>query len=77
MSVPVCVLGSSVMVTVAGSPLLRWATRAGVAPTWGMAAWITAMASVLGAWVAAVAMLIDELASGRARRGPGGGGHGP
>jgi Zn-dependent protease with chaperone function len=64
MSLPVCVLGSSVVITVAGPPLLRRATRTGAAPVWGMAAWITAMASVLGAWVVAAGMLIDGLAEG-------------
>lgn len=62
MSLAVCVLAYSLVVMVIGPPLLARATRAGVAPVSGMAAWITAMASVLGSWVVAVGLLIDELA---------------
>lgn len=61
MSLAVCLLAYTLVVMVVGPPLLARATRAGVAPRLGMAAWITAMASVLGLWVAAVGLLGDEL----------------
>jgi Zn-dependent protease with chaperone function len=61
MSLAVCLLAYTLVVMVVGPPLLARATRAGVAPRLGMAAWIAAMAGVLGFWVAAVGLLGDEL----------------
>jgi Zn-dependent protease with chaperone function len=61
MSLAVCLLAYTLVAMVVGPPLLARATRAGVAPRLGMAAWITAISTVLGFWVAAVGLLGDEL----------------
>lgn len=65
MSLAVCLLAYSMVVMVLGPPLLTRVTRAGVAPRLGMAAWIGAVASVLGSWVLAVGLLGDEVVQTR------------
>ncbi len=50
------------LVIVAGPPLLRRLTRDAQAPRLGVAAWLTAIVTVLVSWVAALAVLIAELA---------------
>jgi Zn-dependent protease with chaperone function len=50
----------SFIVLVAGPPLLRRLTRSGTVPRFGVAAWLTAIASVLLTWIAAaVAVVVD------------------
>jgi beta-lactamase regulating signal transducer with metallopeptidase domain len=62
-SVAVCLLLYSLTTLVAGPPLLRELTRYGHAPRFGVAAWLTAIGSVLLTWLAAVGMIIVEVAS--------------
>jgi Zn-dependent protease with chaperone function len=60
MNVAVCLLLYSLVVVVAGPPLLRRLTRSGHVPRLGVAAWLMAIASVLTTWVAAaVAVVVD------------------
>ena len=60
MNVAACLLLYSLVVVVAGPPLLRHLTRGGADPRLGVAAWLTAIASVLMSWVAAaVAAAVD------------------
>jgi Zn-dependent protease with chaperone function len=60
-TVAACLLLYSLVVTVAGPPLLRRLTHSGHAPRLGVTAWLTAIASVLISWVAAAASLVAEL----------------
>ncbi|GAA3064427.1 hypothetical protein GCM10010464_31050 [Pseudonocardia yunnanensis] len=61
MSLAVCFLAYALAVMVIGPSLLVRATRSGIAPRLGMAAWIAAMGSVLGSWAAAAGLLGGEL----------------
>ncbi|MGH3677660.1 MAG: M56 family metallopeptidase [Mycobacterium sp.] len=61
MSIAACLLLYSVAVTVVGPPLLRRLTRGGHAPRFGVAAWLTAIGSVLISWVAAAALIIVDV----------------
>ncbi|HJT03614.1 MAG TPA: M56 family metallopeptidase [Pseudonocardiaceae bacterium] len=61
MSAAICLLAYSFAVAALGPPLLtRW-THAGVAPRFGVAAWLAAIGSVLAAWTLAAAFLVGEL----------------
>lgn len=62
MSTVVCLLGYSLAVLLAGPPVLRRLTAGGQAPRLGVAAWLTAIVSVLVSWVAAAVIVIVELA---------------
>jgi Zn-dependent protease with chaperone function len=61
MSLAVCLLGYSIVVTVLGPPLLSSLTRVGAAPRLGVAAWLAMMGSVLAAWVAAPVLFVAQL----------------
>lgn len=61
MSLAVCLLAYSLLVLTSGPALLARATRPGVAPQYGMAAWLVAMLTVLGSWGMAVLAVGDEL----------------
>lgn len=61
MSLAVCLLAYSMVVTVLGPPLLASLTRAGGVPRLGVAAWLAMMASVLAAWVAAATLFVAQL----------------
>ncbi|MGH3434777.1 MAG: hypothetical protein ACRDQB_18285, partial [Thermocrispum sp.] len=61
MTVAICLLLSSFVVTVFGPGLLRRLTRSGAAPRWGVAAWLLAMGSVAASWVAAVAAVAVDV----------------
>lgn len=61
MSLAVCLLAYSMVVTVLGPPLLASLTRAGAAPRLGVAAWLAIMGSVLAAWVAAAVLFVAQL----------------
>lgn len=70
MSVAACLLAYSVAVLVLGPPLLRSLTRSGFAPRLEVAAWLTAIGSVLLAWLAALTLSIAQaIRSGDQRRG--------
>ena len=62
MSVASCLLLYSFAVIVAGPPLLRRLTRSGHAPRIGVAAWLTAIGSVLFTWIAAAVMTVVDAA---------------
>jgi Zn-dependent protease with chaperone function len=62
MSLAVCLLAYSLVVLILAPPLLRRVGHAGAVPRLGIAAWIAAMTSVLGAWLAVVVLLSVELA---------------
>ncbi|MGE2815406.1 M56 family metallopeptidase [Mycobacterium heidelbergense] len=62
MSTAVCLLLYSFSVLVAGPPLLRALTRHGDAPRFGVAAWLTAIGTVLLTWLAAAVIVIFEVA---------------
>jgi Zn-dependent protease with chaperone function len=62
-SVAVCLLLYSLTTLVAGPPLLRELTRHGHAPRFGVAAWLAAIASVLLSWLAAVGLILAEVAA--------------
>lgn len=66
MSAPVigvagCLLLYSLTMLVAGPPLLRELTQRGHAPRFGVAAWLTAIGTVLLIWLAAAATIIVEV----------------
>jgi Zn-dependent protease with chaperone function len=61
MSLAVCLLAYSMVVTVLGPSLLASLTRAGAAPRLGVAAWLAMMGSVLAAWVAAAVLFVAQL----------------
>ena len=60
MSVASCLLLYSAIVIVLGPRLLSRLTRSGASPRWGVAVWLAAMGSVLGAWVVAAVFLAGE-----------------
>ena len=62
MSIAVCLLLYSLAVLVAGPPLLRALTRYGHAPRFGVAAWLTAIGTVVLTWLVAAGILIVEVA---------------
>jgi Zn-dependent protease with chaperone function len=62
-SIAVCLLLYSLAVLVAGPPLLRALTRYGHAPRFGVAAWLTAIGTVVLIWLAAAAIVIIDSAS--------------
>ena len=61
MSVAVCLLLYSLAMIVAGPPLLRWLTRDGHSPRLGVAAWLSAIGSVLISWLAAAALVVYDV----------------
>jgi Zn-dependent protease with chaperone function len=61
MSLAVCLLAYSMVVTVLGPPLLSSVTRPGAAPRLGVAAWLVMTGSVLAAWVAAAVLFVTQL----------------
>jgi beta-lactamase regulating signal transducer with metallopeptidase domain len=62
-SVAACLILYSAVVVVVGPPLLRALTRGGHAPRCGVAAWLTAITSVLLSWLtAAVLLVLDAIA---------------
>jgi Zn-dependent protease with chaperone function len=64
MSVAVCLLAYSLVITVLGSPLLRATTHGGAIPRLGIAGWLVAMSSVLGSWLLAVVLFTLDLVRG-------------
>jgi Zn-dependent protease with chaperone function len=62
LSIAFCLLFYSLAVVVLGPPLLARLTRTGHAPRLGVAAWLTAIGSVLLTWVAAAVLVIVEAA---------------
>jgi beta-lactamase regulating signal transducer with metallopeptidase domain len=61
-TVAVCLLLYSLVVLMAGPPVLRRLTQTGDAPQLGVAAWVTAIGSVLLSWVAAMVLALADLA---------------
>jgi Zn-dependent protease with chaperone function len=61
-SIASCLLLYSLTVIVAGPPLLRRLTNGGHAPRLGVAAWLTAIGSVLLTWAAAAVLVMIEVA---------------
>jgi Zn-dependent protease with chaperone function len=61
MNIAVGLLVYSLAVLLAGPPVLRALTANGHVPRLGVAAWVTAIASVVASWLAAVAILIFEV----------------
>lgn len=61
MTVAACLLLYSLLVIVVGPRLLRRLTRTAQIPRLGVAAWLTAIATVLISWVAAVVALVVQL----------------
>lgn len=64
MSVAALLLLYSLAVTVLGPPLLRRVTHTGLAPRFGVLAWLTAIGSVLLSWAAATAFFVIDVAHG-------------
>lgn len=62
MSIAVCLLLYSLAVLVAGPPLLHALTRHGHAPRFGIAAWLTAIGTVVLTWLAVAGIVIVEVA---------------
>ena len=62
MNAAVGLLLYSLVVVVAGPPLLRRLTRSGQVPRLGVAAWLSAIASVLIMWFAAAVVLAVDVA---------------
>lgn len=62
MSIAICLLLYSVVVLVAGPPLLRALTRHGHAPRFGVAAWLIAIGTVVLIWVAVAGIVVIEVA---------------
>lgn len=61
MIIAACLLLYSALVIVAGPPLLRRMTRGADSPRLGVAAWLTAIATVLISWLAAVIAVVVQL----------------
>ena len=61
MNIAVGLLVYSLAVLLAGPSVLRALTANGHVPRLGVAAWVTAIASVVASWLAAVAFLIFEV----------------
>jgi len=61
-SVAVCLLLYSLAVLVAGPPLLRALTRYGHAPRFGVAAWLTAIGTVVLIWFVVAGIVVIEVA---------------
>ena len=61
MNIAVGLLVYSLAVLLAGPPVLRALTANGYVPRLGVAAWVTAIASVVASWLAAVAFLVFEV----------------
>lgn len=61
MTVAICLLLYSLVITVFAPRLLVRLTRAGVAPRLGIAAWLMAAGTVLASWAAATVVLAVEL----------------
>ncbi|BBX88136.1 M56 family metallopeptidase [Mycolicibacterium mucogenicum] len=61
MSTVVCLLGYSLVVLVLGPPVLRRLTASGPAPRLGVAAWLSAIVSVLATWAATTAIIAAQL----------------
>lgn len=61
MTVAICLLLYSLVITVFAPRLLVRLTRAGVAPRLGIVAWLTAAGTVLASWAAATVTLSAEL----------------
>jgi hypothetical protein len=57
-----CLLLYSLAVLVAGPPLLRALTRYGHAPRFGVAAWLTAIGTVVLTWLVAAGIVLIEVA---------------
>jgi beta-lactamase regulating signal transducer with metallopeptidase domain len=60
-SVAACLLLYSMVVLVVGPPVLRRLTQTGYAPRLGVAAWMTAIGSVLVSWAAATLFALADL----------------
>jgi len=61
MSIAVCLVLYSLAVAIVGPPLLRRLTRDGLLPRLGVAAWLSAIGSVLITWLAVAGLLIFEV----------------
>lgn len=61
MSIAACLLLYSLAVLLVGPPILRGLTRSGYSPRLGVAAWMTAIGSVLVSWVAATTFTLADL----------------
>lgn len=61
MSVAACLLLFSFVVLAVGPPVLRRLTQTGDSPRLGVAAWLTAIVSVLVSWVAATLFTVADL----------------
>jgi Zn-dependent protease with chaperone function len=59
-SIAACLLLYSFAVIVAGPPLLRRLTREGHSPRLGVAAWLSAISSVLISWLAAAGLVVFD-----------------
>jgi beta-lactamase regulating signal transducer with metallopeptidase domain len=68
-SIAACLLLYSFTVIVVGPPVLRLLTRGGQAPRFGVAVWLTAVASVLMTWAAAVVLVVVDVARHWNQRG--------
>jgi Zn-dependent protease with chaperone function len=61
-SIAICLLLYSLAVLVAGPPLLRALTRYGHAPRFGVAAWLTAIGTVVLIWLTVAGIVLIEVA---------------
>jgi hypothetical protein len=61
MTVAACMLLYAAALTWFGPPLLHRITRSGINPQLGVAVWLTAICGVLGAWIAALTVLIVDV----------------
>lgn len=61
MNVAACLLLYSLVVVIAGPPLLRRLTRGGHVPRLGVAAWLTAIGSLLISWIAAATAAVVDV----------------
>jgi Zn-dependent protease with chaperone function len=64
MSVAACLLPVSVAMAVFAPDVLGRLTRSGVAPRWGVAAWLAVIAAVVGSWVASALFLAVDVVAG-------------
>ena len=62
MTLALCLLGYSALVCVAGPPILTCLTRHGSVPSLSVAAWLTTVVTVLGAWMGASVALAVQVA---------------
>lgn len=70
MSLAACLMLSTLVLAVLGAPVLTRLTRRGTVPLLGVTAWLVAIGSVLATWLAAIALLVEQVLHTWQQTGP-------